>query len=306
MKKEPALVLMAAGLGTRYGGLKQMVPITNEGEIILDFALYDAYKAGFKKVIFVIKKEIEEDFKKLIEGKADQYLETQYAFQELESLPPGYQLPEGRLGPWGTSHAILCAKDLIEGPFCAINSDDYYGPDAFVKAYNFFMAEEEREMGRYAMVGYKVQKTLSDQGTVTRGVCKVEDNFLAHIAERRNIKKDGERIIYSDDDQRTWKEIPIDTTVSMNFWLFDSGFMENLEEQFKIFLDKVLPGDPLKAEWLLPDTIEELLTEQKATVEVMESENQWYGVTYKEDRDFVSRSLELLKDKGIYPKKLWG
>lgn len=306
MRREPILVIMAAGLGSRYGGLKQMAPVTGEKEILLDFALYDAIRAGFKKVIFVIKKEIEEDFKDLIKGNADKRIEVKYAFQELSNIPEDFVFPEGRVNPWGTSHAVLAAYDEIDGNFCVINSDDYYGPNAFKTAYDYLkeLKEEEKE---YGMVGYLVEKTLSDKGTVTRGVCEVDENgYLSHIHERKNIKRMGEDIVYSVDGNEPFIKIPEGTTVSMNFWLFEETFKEELLEMFKDFLYKDLKKDPLKAEWLLPDTIERLLTEKKVKIKVMESKDKWQGITYKEDLDHVRRAMGSLKEEGLYPEKLWG
>jgi hypothetical protein len=306
IKKEPTLVIMAAGMGSRYGGLKQMDSITKEGEILLDFSLYDAVRAGFKKVVFVIKKEIEADFRPLVEGKSDKHIEVAYAFQEINDLPNGYKIPQGREKPWGTSHAVLVAKDLIDGPICVINADDYYGPAAFEKAYNYLAAAKDDELYRYGMVGYEVQNTLTDKGTVTRGVCEVDqEGYLAHITERGKIKWEGENVVFTEDDGATWENIPIGTTVSMNCWLFTESFLQELETSFTDFLDETVPKNPLKSEWLLPRSVDALLVEGKATVEVLKSDDQWYGVTYQEDRDLVMNAMEKLKQDGLYPRELW-
>lgn len=306
IKKEPTLVIMAAGMGSRYGGLKQMDPITKEGEILLDFSLYDAVRAGFKKVVFVIKKEIEEDFRLLVEGRSSEQIEVAYAFQEIGNLPKGYSVPDGREKPWGTSHAVLVAKDLIDGPFCVINADDYYGPAAFQKAYNYLKDAKDDVLHRYGMVGYEVQNTLTDKGTVTRGVCVVnEDGYLSHITERGKIKWQGDAVVFTEDDGGSWEDIPIGTTVSMNCWLFTESFLEELASSFTEFLDEKVPDNPLKSEWLLPMSVDELLVEGKATVEVLKSVDQWYGVTYQEDRDTVMKAMELLKKEGLYPEELW-
>lgn len=306
IKKEPTLVIMAAGMGSRYGGLKQMDSITKEGEILLDFSLYDAVRAGFKKVVFIIKKEIEGDFRLLIEGRSSEHIEVFYAFQEIEDLPKGYSVPEGRVKPWGTSHAILVAKHLIDGPFCVINADDYYGPAAFEKAYNYLIEAKDDDLYRYAMVGYEVQNTLTDKGTVTRGVCQVnKEGNLSHITERGKIKWEGEKVVFTEDEGSTWETIPIGTTVSMNCWLFTSSFLDELANRFANFLDENIPKKPLKCEWLLPRSVDELLVEGKATVEVLKSDDQWYGVTYQEDRDTVVKAMKKLKEEGLYPKELW-
>ncbi len=306
IKKEPTLVIMAAGMGSRYGGLKQMDPITKEGEILLDFSLYDGVRAGFKKVVFIIKKEIEADFRPLVEGRSSEYIDVAYGFQEIEELPDGYSVPEGREKPWGTSHAVLVAKDLIDGPFCVINADDYYGPAAFEKAYNYLKNAKDDDIYRYAMVGYEVQNTLTDKGTVTRGVCEVnEEGYLSHITERGKIKWQGEAVVFTEDEGATWENIPIGTTVSMNCWLFTESFLDVLEKGFTGFLKEDLPKNPLKSEWLLPRSVDHLLVEGKATVEVLKSVDQWYGVTYQEDRDMVMNAMEKLKEDGLYPRELW-
>ena len=306
IKKEPTLVIMAAGMGSRYGGLKQMDPITKEGEILLDFSLYDGVRAGFKKVVFIIKKEIEADFRPLVEGRSSEYIDVAYGFQEIEELPDGYSVPEGREKPWGTSHAVLVAKDLIDGPFCVINADDYYGPAAFEKAYNYLKNAKDDDIYRYAMVGYEVQNTLTDKGTVTRGVCEVnKEGYLSHITERGKIKWQGEAVVFTEDEGATWENIPIGTTVSMNCWLFTESFLDVLEKGFTGFLKEDLPKNPLKSEWLLPRSVDHLLVEGKATVEVLKSVDQWYGVTYQEDRDMVMNAMEKLKEDGLYPRELW-
>lgn len=307
INKEPTLVIMAAGMGSRYGGLKQMDPITKEGEILLDFSLYDAIRAGFKKVVFIIKKEIEADFRPLVEGRSSDHIEVAFAFQEIEDLPNGYSVPEGREKPWGTSHAVLVAKDLIDGPFCVINADDYYGPVAFEKAYNYLVTAKDDSLYRYAMVGYEIQNTLTDKGTVTRGVCELDKNgYLSHITERGKIKWQGEDVVFTEDEGSTWEKIPIGTTVSMNCWLFTESFLDVLENGFTAFLDENIPENPLKSEWLLPRSVDQLLVEGKASVEILKSVDQWYGVTYKEDRDMVMKAMEELKKKGLYPQELWG
>lgn len=293
-------------MGSRYGGLKQMDPITKEGEILLDFSLYDGVRAGFKKVVFIIKKEIEADFRPLVEGRSSEYIDVAYGFQEIEELPDGYSVPEGREKPWGTSHAVLVAKDLIDGPFCVINADDYYGPAAFEKAYNYLKNAKDDDIYRYAMVGYEVQNTLTDKGTVTRGVCEVnEEGYLSHITERGKIKWQGEAVVFTEDEGATWENIPIGTTVSMNCWLFTESFLDVLEKGFTGFLKEDLPKNPLKSEWLLPRSVDHLLVEGKATVEVLKSVDQWYGVTYQEDRDMVMNAMEKLKEDGLYPRELW-
>lgn len=306
MKKEPILVIMAAGVGSRFGGLKQIEPISDKGEIILDFSLYDAFMAGFKKAIFVIKRENEEDFRKLIDNGAAKYMEVDYAFQQLNDLPDGYSVPEGREKPWGTAHAVMAARHLADGPIAVINADDYYGPGAFQTIYDFLEGACDGEKYSYCMVGYDIENTLTENGFVSRGVCKTsEQGFLTEITERTKIQwKDGE-IVYTEDDGKTWKNLPKGTTVSMNFWGFTPSMMKEMEAGFPAALDKILAENPLKGEYFLPGVVDRLLREGKAEVKVLKSRDRWYGVTYKEDKESVVSALQSMKDKGEYPDKLW-
>ena len=306
MKKEPILVIMAAGMGSRFGGLKQIEPISDKGETILDFSLYDAFMAGFKKAIFVIKREKEEDFRKLIDNGAAKYMEVDYAFQQLNDLPDGYSVPEGREKPWGTAHAVMAARHLADGPIAVINADDYYGPGAFQTIYDFLEGACDGEKYSYCMVGYDIENTLTENGFVSRGVCKTsEQGFLTEITERTKIQwKDGE-IVYTEDDVKTWKNLPKGTTVSMNFWGFTPSMMKEMEAGFPAALDKILAENPLKGEYFLPGVVDRLLREGKAEVKVLKSRDRWYGVTYKKDKESVVSALQSMKDKGEYPDKLW-
>lgn len=306
MKKEPILVIMAAGMGSRFGGLKQIEPISDKGETILDFSLYDAFMAGFKKAIFVIKRENEEDFRKLIDNGAAKYMKVDYAFQQLNDLPDGYSVPEGREKPWGTAHAVMAARHLADGPIAVINADDYYGPGAFQTIYDFLEGACDGEKYSYCMVGYDIENTLTENGFVSRGVCKTsEQGFLTEITERTKIQwKDGE-IVYTEDDGKAWKNLPKGTTVSMNFWGFTSSMMKEMEAGFPAALDKILAENPLKGEYFLPGVVDRLLREGKAEVKVLKSRDRWYGVTYKEDKESVVSALQSMKDKGEYPDKLW-
>lgn len=306
MKKEPILVIMAAGMGSRFGGLKQIEPISDKGEIILDFSLYDAFMAGFKKAIFVIKRENEEDFRKLIDNGAAKYMKVDYAFQQLNDLPDGYRVPEGREKPWGTAHAVMAARHLADGPIAVINADDYYGPGVFQTIYDFLEGACDGEKYSYCMVGYDIENTLTENGFVSRGVCKTsEQGFLTEITERTKIQwKDGE-IVYTEDDGKTWKNLPKGTTVSMNFWGFTPSMMKEMEAGFPAALDKILAENPLKGEYFLPGVVDRLLREGKAEVKVLKSRDRWYGVTYKEDKESVVSALQSMKDKGEYPDKLW-
>lgn len=301
----PILVVMAAGMGSRYGGLKQIDPITDQGEIIIDFSLYDALRAGFRKVVFIIKREIEADVRRLLDTGAGKHLEIEYAFQELDDLPDGYSVPEGRIKPWGTCHALLAARHAIDGPFAVINADDFYGKQAFQLIYDALKTAQDDEKERFAMVGYLLRNTLSETGSVTRGVCvKNAAGYLTGVDERMKIQRYGDKIAYTEDDA-TWIPLPEDATVSMNLWGFTPSFLCALKAGFPVFLDEALKSNPLKGEYLLPTKVDALIKSGRATVKVLETEERWYGVTYKEDKAFVSDALVALKDKGLYPAKLW-
>ncbi len=304
--KKPVLVVMAAGMGSRYGGLKQIDPVDKEGHIIMDFSIYDAVRAGFKKVVFIIKKENEADFKAAIGDRISKIIEVAYVFQDLNNLPEGYSVPEGRVKPWGTGHAILSCLDEVDGPFAVINADDYYGSHAFQMAYDFLSQNEDGDTYSYMMVGYKLENTLTDNGHVARGVCVTdEEGHLVKINERTHIEKREGGAAYTEDDGKTWVEIPEGSTVSMNMWGFSASILKELKDRFAKFLDGNLEGNPLKCEYFLPFVVDELLTEKKATVKVLKSMDKWYGVTYKEDKPVVVAAIQKLKDEGLYPQKLW-
>lgn len=320
-RKEPVLVIMAAGMGSRYGGLKQMDPISGNGEVILDFSLYDAVIAGFKKVIFVIKKEIEEDFKALIEGKASKHIDAAYAFQELNDIPNGFAVPDGRTKPWGTCHAVLACRDMIDGPFAVINADDYYGSGAFQMIYDCLSSldDETDEQGNvtynYAMVNYRIENTLTENGFVARGVCEDDGNgYLKEINERTKIMQKGGIIVYAEEARdrdgniipgEKYTKVERGTPVSMNFWGFTRSFIDELIERFPEFLEATLKTNPEKGEYYLPFAVQQLLKEGKAKVKMLESHDKWYGVTYHEDKEDVVNAMQSLKDKGFYPDKLW-
>ena len=304
--ENPVLVIMAAGMGSRYGGLKQIDPVDKEGHKIIDFSIYDAYRAGFKKVIFIIKKENEELFKEVIGNAVSNKMEVEYAFQDLNDVPEGFVIPEGRVKPWGTAHAIYCARNIINGPFAVINSDDYYGVDAFQVMYDFLTTHEDDEKHRFAMVGYKLKNTLTENGYVSRGCCNTDEKGrLADVIERTHIIKTEDGAAFSEDDGVTYTPIPVDTLVSMNFWGFSKGIMAELKESLDYFFENTVAGNPMKSECYIPLEVGRLLKENKATVEILTSNDKWFGVTYKEDKPFVEASIQALKDKGVYPDKLW-
>lgn len=303
---KPSLVIMAAGMGSRYGGLKQIDPIDEQGHIIIDFSIYDAIEAGFKKIIFIIKNSIEKDFKEIIGNRISKFIDVEFVFQEIDKIPSGFSVPDGRVKPWGTGHAILCCKDAIDGPFGVINADDYYGKDAFKVLYDYLVNSQSNEFD-YSMVGYILENTLTDNGHVARGVCSVsEDNYLIKIDERLRIEKrpDGSSA-FTEDDGASWTTIQVGSTVSMNMFGFQKSLIKILENGFPPFLTENLKTNPLKCEYLLPTIVGELLGENKLTVKVLKSSDKWYGVTYKEDKQKVIDAMKALKQAGVYPKKLW-
>ncbi len=302
--KEPTLIVMAAGMGSRYGGLKQMDPITEQGDIILDFSLYDAMLAGFKKVAFVIKEEMEQDFRALIDERAGKHLEVAYAFQELDDIPDGFAVPEGRQKPWGTAHAVLSCRNLVDGPFAVINADDYYGPGGFQSIYDFLLNNEDERV--FCMIGFKLENTITENGHVARGVCEISpDGALVRLTERTKVMRRPEGICYSEDDGETWNRLPDDASVSMNFWGYTSYMMKEIERRFPDALKKILAENPLKGEFYLPITTDDLIQEGKATVKILPSLDKWYGVTYRADKEMVTAALQSMKDKGLYPERLW-
>ena len=306
MSQKPVLVIMAAGMGSRYGGLKQIDPVDPYGNIIIDFSIFDAREAGFEKVIFIIKKAIEEDFKSHIGNRISKYMDVAYVYQELDKIPDGYQVPEGRVKPWGTGHAVLCCSALIDGPFAVINADDYYGKEAFHMIYDQLSSVEDTDRYQYTMVGYKLYNTLTENGYVARGVCRTDEKSrLVDIHERTRIEKHGSQAEYTEDDGATWTELPESTIVSMNMWGFTKSILGELENRFGAFLDKNLSVNPMKCEYFLPFVVDELLKADLAEVTVLKSVDRWYGVTYKEDKETVVKAIKDLKDKGLYPEKLW-
>ena len=302
--KQPVLVVMAAGMGSRYGGLKQIDPVDKEGHIIMDFSVYDAVKAGFKKVIFIIKKENEADFKAAIGDRLSKHLDVTYVFQDVKNLPEGYEVPEERVKPWGTGHAVLSCIDEIDGPFAVINADDYYGANAFRMAYDFLTQNQDEDgIYRYMMVGYKLENTLTENGHVARGVCVTdEEGHLQKIHERTHIERHEGNVAYTEDEGKTWTALPQDSTVSMNMWGFSESILKELKARFPKFLEENLPVNPMKCEYFLPFVVDELLGENKATVKVLKSMDKWYGVTYKEDKPVVVAAIQRMKDEGLYPQ----
>ena len=304
--KKPVLVIMAAGMGSRYGGLKQIDPVDDKGHKIIDFSIYDAVRAGFGKVVFIIKKENEKDFRECVGDAVSKHIAVDYVFQELDKVPEGFQIPEGRVKPWGTAHAILCCKDVVKEPFAVINADDYYGRSAFDELYKFLTTHEDDEKYRYAMVGYQLGNTLTDNGSVARGICVTDDDgYLVELAERTKIVKTEKAAAFTEDDGETWTEVALDTPVSMNMWAFSPSIIGELQAAVDRFFAEEVEKNPLKSECFLPIEVDKLLKAGKATVEVLHSADKWFGVTYKEDKPFVMESIRNLKDAGVYPDVLW-
>lgn len=304
--KEPVLVIMAAGMGSRYGGLKQIDPVDDKGHLIIDFSIYDAIRAGFREVVFIIKKELEADFREVIGDRISRFVKTSYVYQEVTALPMGYSVPEGRGKPWGTGHAVLLCAGAVDGPFAVINADDYYGSRAFQMIYDELCRAQDDDSYRYSMVGYVLENTLTENGHVARGVCTTgADGNLSGIHERTRIERRGAGAAYTEDDGATWTEIPAGSTVSMNLWGFTPSILRELQERFTVFLDANFPVNPLKCEYFLPTVVGELLQEGKATVKVLKSPDKWYGVTYRPDHEIVVEAVKAMKAAGTYPDELW-
>ena len=306
--EKPILVVMAAGMGSRYGGLKQIDPVGCEGEAILDYSLFDAHEAGFETAVIIIKEAIQKDFMETVGARLKKApMEIRYAYQELTKLSEGYSVPEGRTKPWGTCHAVVCAREAIgNAPFAVINADDYYGKAAFKEIYNYLSAHGDDEKYRYCMVGYELGKTVTDNGSVARGVCQVNnEGYLTSVVERTKIEKQADGAIRFTEDGTTWMDLPEKTTVSMNMWGFTPSFAAESQARFPAFLDKALVENPMKGEYFLPSTVSALLAEDKATVKMLYSPDKWYGVTYAADKPVVVNALKEMTEQGLYPDGLW-
>ena len=305
MAKKPVLVVMAAGMGSRYGGLKQIDPVGSHGEAILDYSLFDAHEAGFETAVIIIKEAIRQDFMDTVGKRLEKSpMEIRYAYQELDKLPEGHTVPDCRTKPWGTGHAVLCAKDVIgDAPFAVINSDDYYGKEGYKALYQALCNAKD---GEYCMVGYELGKTVTDNGYVARGVCTTDDQGnLLYIQERTHIEVQGDAIRFTEDGDN-WTQLAPDTTVSMNMWGFVPSFLNELESKFATFMKTLAVTNPEKGEFFLPFAVDGLLQEGKATVKVLRSADKWYGVTYAADKPQVVAALRAMADEGKYPDGLWG
>ena len=302
--KKPVLVVMAAGMGSRYGGLKQIDPVGPNGEIIIDYSLYDAKQAGFETVIFIIKKEIEKDFKESVGDRVSKFINVKYAYQDICDLPEGFSVPAQRKKPWGTAHAVLAARDLIDSPFVAINADDFYGRDAFKVIYDYLCEEHPENPYPFCMVAYRLANTLTENGHVSRGVCETDENgYLVKVTEHTKIVKAGE------DAESIMEDRTVGlcgcTPVSMNMWGFTPDFVKEAWECFPDFLKANLDVNPEKCEYFLPSVVTRLIESHKAVVKVLTSSDKWYGVTYKEDKPMVQQAMAMMHADGTYPEKLW-
>lgn len=303
------LVIMAAGMGSRYGGLKQIDRVDEQGDKIIDFSIYDAVCSGFEKVVFIIREANLQLFRSEIGDRISEHVEVEYAFQELSNIPEGFVIPDGRQKPWGTAHAIMSAAKVIDGPFAVINADDFYGRTAFGQAYGFLKTVNDADCDKtlhFAMSGFRLKNTLTDNGYVSRGICDVDSRgFLQGVTERTHIEKRGDAAAYTEDEGATWQMLTGNEPTSMNFWAFSDGIMNELEPYIRNFLLNIVPENPMKAECYLPSLVDFLIKKRKCDVKVLNSEDKWYGVTYKEDKPQLMAAIKNMKEQGIYPEQLW-
>ena len=299
MTNEPTLVVMAAGMGSRFGGLKQLMPVDDAGHPMLDFSIYDAYRAGFRRAVFIIKRALEADFRAAVGDRIAKTMRVDYVFQELGDLPEGFTVPAGREKPWGTGHAVACCRGAVDGPFAVINADDFYGAGAFGAAYDFLTAP--RSAGESAMVGYRLRNTVTENGSVSRGVCTVENGLLTAVTERTQIEQRGDAAVYIENGA----EHPLtgDETVSMNFFAFGPEMLDELWTRFPAFLERNLPENPLKCEYYLPSVVTAVLNERRGSVRVLECDEVWHGITYRADLPAVKSAIAELKRAGVYPEE---
>ena len=302
---KPALIIMAAGMGSRFGGLKQVTPLGPSGELIIDYSIHDAMAAGFERIVFVIKHEIEDVFKDFIGNRIEKIVQTDYVFQELDELPEGYSIPEGRVKPYGTAHAVWCCRDVVKGPFMVINSDDYYGKDCFKLIYDFITKPVNDGIKHLAMAGYILENTLTENGTVSRGVCEIDSNYkIVDLVERTKIAiRDGQPM-YTEDDGNTWTALDRKSYVSMNCWGYPAGMFDLFDRELRVFLDGI-SSNPLKGEFYLPMMADKITKEGIADITVLPVSDKWFGVTYAEDKPKVMAALKELADTGVYAQRLW-
>ena len=304
MARKPILVVMAAGMGSRYGGLKQIDPVGSQGEAILDYSLYDAHKAGFDTAVIIIKEAIRKDFMETVGERLKKCpMEIRYAYQELDDIPAGYTVPEGRTKPWGTCHAVLCAREAIgDAPFAVINADDYYGPQGFKLIYDYLSTHADGDRYAWAMVGFLLGNTVSANGSVSRGVCVTDESRnLVSVTERTCIEPYADGIHYSEDGGKSWADLPADCVVSMNLWGFTPAYVQEAKAGFAAFLQASLPVNPMKCEYYLPTVVTNALEAGKADVHVLTSADKWHGITYREDKPELVEALKKMSEDGLYP-----
>ena len=303
---KPALIIMAAGMGSRFGGLKQVTPLGPSGELIIDYSIHDAMEAGFERIVFVIKHEIEDVFKEFIGNRIEKIVQTDYVFQELTELPEGYSIPEGRVKPYGTAHAVWCCRDIVKGPFMFINSDDYYGKDCFKHIYNFITNPVKDGIKHLAMAGYILENTLTENGSVSRGVVELgENNKVVSIQERTKIEIRDGKPMFTEDDGENWTELDRKSYVSMNCWGYPEDMFDIFDKELRVFLETTAKENPLKGEFYLPIMADKITKEGIADVTVLPVSDKWFGVTYAEDKPKVMEALKNLADTGVYSQRLW-
>jgi hypothetical protein len=295
---------MAAGMGSRFGGLKQMTPVDGAGQVILDYSAYDAIQAGFKNIVCVIKKELEADFRRLVGDRIAPRCDLQYAFQALDDLPTGYAVPAGREKPWGTAHAVRAARHVISGPFAVINADDFYGRGAFQALYDFLSRNEDEHT--HCLIAYKLKNTLTENGTVARGICTADEaGHLLTVTERTAIRGPASAPSYSEDGGASWTALDPDAPVSLNTWGFHRSFLDAIEARMEDFLQTTVPQNPLKGEFFLPGVVNDCLTAGTDRVQVLDTDEVWHGVTYRDDLPALQQALTQMQQQGIYPENLW-
>lgn len=298
--KEPTLVILAAGMGSRFGGLKQITSVDDFGHSIIDFSLYDAWNAGFRKVAFIIKHAIEDDFKARVGARMERYFDVRYVYQELDALPSGFSVPEGRTKPWGTGHAVACCKGIVEGPFAVINADDFYGPTAYAALYSFL--SEEKGLAEHAMVAYLLRNTVTENGSVARGICTVENGYLTDVEEHTHIEKDGVNAVFEENGSRF--SISGEVPVSMNCWGFQQSMLDELNARFPAWLEENLQKNPQKCEYFLPSVADAVIKERRGSVKILNCQEVWHGITYREDMASLVSAIAEMRERGLYPAKL--
>lgn len=305
MNTKPTLVIMAAGMGSRFGGLKQLTPVGPNGQMIIDYSIYDAVLSGFGKVVFVIKHAIEDEFKSLIGNRIAEKIPVEYVYQELDKLPDGYTVPEGRVKPWGTGHAILCCRDVVHEPFMVINADDFYGRESYQILSNFLSSCKGEMPMSFAMAAYVLENTLTENGSVARGICSEDDSHhLVGLVERTHIELVDGKPMFSEDGGKTFEPLPAGCPVSMNAWAFPREMLDHLEELFVEFLDTTAKENPLKSEFFLPFAVNDMMKTGKAVTTVLRTNEKWYGMTYAEDKQDVANAIGKMTDNGVYPAKM--